>query len=123
MDAATATFALTVGAIGNAGARILSGWLSDRLGRLTTLRVMVLGCAVAMPALFVWRTESIPFYLLVGLVYACYGTLLSVFASTCADFYGTRYLGLNYGVLFTGLGVAGVAGPLIGARAFDAFGD
>jgi OFA family oxalate/formate antiporter-like MFS transporter len=123
LGAATATFALTVGAIGNAGGRIFSGWLSDKLGRLATLRVMVVGSALAMPALFAWRTEVVPFYLLVAAVYWCYGTLLSVFASTCADFYGTRYLGLNYGVLFTGLGTAGVVGPFIGARAFDAFGD
>src|SRR6185436_9029920 len=39
---AAATFAITVGAFGNAGGRILSGWLSDMMGRLTTLRVMVL---------------------------------------------------------------------------------
>ena len=37
MTAAAATFAITVGAAGNAGGRILSGWLSDTLGRLTTL--------------------------------------------------------------------------------------
>jgi OFA family oxalate/formate antiporter-like MFS transporter len=84
---------------------------------------MVVGSAIAMPALFAWRTELVPFYLLIAAVYWCYGTLLSVFASTTADFYGTRYLGLNYGVLFTGLGTAGVVGPLIGARTFDVFGD
>jgi MFS transporter, OFA family, oxalate/formate antiporter len=122
LDASAATLALTVGAIGNTGGRILSGWLSDTLGRVTTLKIMVVGSAVAMPALFTWRAETLAFYLLVAAVYWCYGTLLSVFASTCADFYGTRYLGLNYGVLFTGLGTAGVFGPLIGAWVFDAFG-
>src|SRR5437773_5327798 len=35
LTAAAATFAITVGAVGNAGGRILSGWLSDTLGRLT----------------------------------------------------------------------------------------
>jgi OFA family oxalate/formate antiporter-like MFS transporter len=122
-DGAAATFALTVGALGNASGRILAGWLSDKIGRLATLRMMVLGAAVAMPALFAWRTQLVPFYVLVAAVYWCYGTLLSVFASTSADFYGTRDLGLNYGILFTGLGTAGVLGPLIGARTFDAFGD
>ena len=123
LGAAAATFAITVGAIGNAGGRIVSGWLSDRLGRVTTLRVMVLLSAVAMPALFVWREQAALFYLLVALVYWCYGTQLSVFASTTADFYGTRHLGMNYGTLFTAWGVAGILGPMIGARVFDAFGD
>ena len=56
-------------------------------------------------------------------MYWCYGTQLSVFASTTADFYGTKNLGLNYGVLFTAWGAAGILGPMIGARVFDAFGD
>jgi len=30
---------------------------------------------------------------------------------------------MNYGVLFTAWGAAGVFGPMIGGRVFDAFGD
>ena len=119
---AAATFAITVGAFGNAGGRILSGWLSDMMGRLTTLRVMVLASAVAMPALFIWRQEALLFYILVAAVYWCYGTQLSVFASATADLYGTRNLGLNYGVLFTAWGAAGILGPMIAARVYDASG-
>ena len=54
--------------------------------------------------------------------YWCYGTQLSVFASTTADFYGTRYLGMNYGALFTAWGVAGIVGPFIAARGTQATG-
>jgi OFA family oxalate/formate antiporter-like MFS transporter len=120
---AAATFAITVGAFGNAGGRILSGWLSDMMGRLTTLRVMVLASAVAMPALFIWRQDVLLFYVLVAAVYWCYGTQLSVFASATADLYGTRNLGLNYGILFTAWGAAGILGPMIAARVYDASGD
>lgn len=123
LSAAAATFAITVGAVGNAGGRILSGWLSDTLGRLTTLRVMVLLSAVAMPTWFALREEVLGFYLLAVVVYWCYGTQLSVFASTTADFYGTRNLGVNYGLLFSAWGVAGLIGPMIGAQVFDRFGD
>src|SRR5438552_11829229 len=123
LTAAAATFAITVGAVGNAGGRILSGWLPDALGRLATLRVMVLGSAVAMPALCVWRQQALLLFVLVAVVYWCYGTQLSVFASTTADLYGTRNLGMNYGLLFTAWGTAGIIGPIIAARVFDAFGD
>jgi OFA family oxalate/formate antiporter-like MFS transporter len=123
MTATVATFAITVGAFGNAGGRILSGWMSDTLGRLTTLRTMILISAVAMPVLFFVRAQVVPFYLLVAAVYWCYGTQLSVFASTMADFYGTKNLGMNYGVLFTAWGAAGILGPAIAARVFDRFGD
>jgi MFS transporter, OFA family, oxalate/formate antiporter len=118
LSATQATLAITVGAFGNAGGRIVSGWLSDALGRLTTLKVMVLVSALAMPALFLLREQVAPFYVLMAIVYWCYGTQLSVFASTTADFYGTKNLGMNYGVLFTAWGAAGILGPAIAARAF-----
>src|SRR5438552_2254318 len=51
------------------------------------------------------------------------GTPLSVFASATAHLYGTRNLGLNYGVLSAAWGAAGVFGPMIGGRVFDTFGD
>lgn len=117
-----ASVALLVGACGNAGGRILSGWLSDSVGRLATLRLMVLASAIAMPMLFVFREELVLLYSLLAIVYWCYGTQLSVFASTTADMYGTKHLGLNYGALFTAWGAAGVLGPMIAGRVYDAFG-
>ena len=123
LSAAIATLAITVGAFGNAGGRILSGWMSDTIGRLTTLKTMVLISAIAMPALFLYRQQVLPFYVLVAVVYWCYGTQLSVFASTTADFFGTKNLGTNYGVLFTAWGAAGILGPAIAGRVFDRFGD
>src|SRR5205823_6276529 len=121
--AAAATFAITVGAFGNAGGRILSGWMSDSFGRIRTLQTMILLSALAMPVLFLVREQLLPFYALVAVVYWCYGTQLSLFASTTADFYGTRNLGMNYGVLFTAWGAAGILGPAIAGRVFDRFGD
>jgi MFS transporter, OFA family, oxalate/formate antiporter len=123
MSATVATFAITVGAFGNAGGRILSGWMSDSLGRVRTLQTMILISAVAMPVLFLARQQLLPFYALVAVVYWCYGTQLSVFASTTADVYGTKNLGTNYGVLFTAWGAAGILGPAIAGRVFDRFGD
>ena len=41
-------------------------------------------------------------YGLVFVVYYCYGTQLSVYASTTGDFFGTKNLGVNYGLVFTG---------------------
>jgi OFA family oxalate/formate antiporter-like MFS transporter len=123
LGAVAATFALPVSATANAGGRILSGWMSDTLGRLLTLKIMILMSAVAMPALFLLQQQAILFFLLVAVVYWCYGTQLSVFASTTADFYGTRNLGLNYGVLFTAWGAAGILGPAMAGSFYDRFGD
>ena len=46
-----------------------------------------------------------------------------MFAATSADFYGTKFLGMNYGLLFLAWGVSALIGPPIGARVYDAFGN
>ena len=117
-----AAFAITIAAFGNAGGRILSGALSDSLGRLATLKVMIVGSLVVMAALGMGVSQIVALYALVAAGYWCYGTQLSVFASTTADFYGTRNLGMNYGALFSAWGVAGIVGPFIAARVFQVTG-
>ena len=93
------------------------------IGRLSVLRIMVLVSAIAMPVLFLGREQGVLFYPLVFVVYWCFGTQLSVFATTAADFFGTKHMGLNYGLLFTAYGVAGLIGPYIAGRVFDSSGD
>ena len=122
LTAPEAAFAITIAAFGNAGGRILSGALSDSLGRVTTLKVMVVVSMLVMSALGMGVVQIVALYALVAAGYWCYGTQLSVFASTTADFYGTRYLGMNYGALFTAWGVAGIVGPYIAARVYQATG-
>ena len=116
-----ATMTLVVAAVGNAGGRILSGWLSDSLGRLNVLRLMIGISIVAMPLLYMAGANTALLYGMVFVVYWCYGTQLSVNASTTSDFWGTKNAGTNYGLLFTAWGVAGIIGPYIGGQLFDKF--
>jgi MFS family permease len=110
-----------VGASGNAAGRILSGWMSDALGRLNVLRLMIAISMIAMPILYHVGNNVTLLYITVFVVYWCYGTQLSVNASTTSDFWGTKNAGINYGLLFTAWGVAGIIGPRIGGRLFDKF--
>ena len=118
---AIATMGLVVGAIGNASGRILSGWMSDALGRLNVLRLMIGISIVAMPILYNVGGAVAPLYAAVFVVYWCYGTQLSVNAATTADFWGTKNAGINYGMLFTAWGVAGIIGPRIAGVLFDKY--
>jgi OFA family oxalate/formate antiporter-like MFS transporter len=120
-SAALAAIGLFVGAIGNASGRILSGWMSDALGRLNVLRLMIAISAVAMPVLYAVGANVTLLYVVVFVVYWCYGTQLSVNASTTSDFWGTKNAGINYGLLFTAWGVAGIIGPRIGGVLFDKY--
>jgi OFA family oxalate/formate antiporter-like MFS transporter len=119
-----AAMALFIGAVGNAAGRILSGWMSDTIGRLNVLRLMIAVSAVAMPLLnFAGGMPTFPlyFFVMVFILYWCYGTQLSVNASTTSDFWGTKNAGLNYGLLFTAWGVAGIIGPRVAGVLFDKY--
>jgi MFS transporter, OFA family, oxalate/formate antiporter len=119
--AALQTITLIIGATGNASGRILSGWMSDAMGRLNVLRLMIGISAVAMPLLYLTGSSVALLYVMVFIVYWCYGTQLSVNASTTSDFWGTKNAGINYGLLFTSWGVAGIIGPKIGGVLFDKY--
>jgi MFS transporter, OFA family, oxalate/formate antiporter len=120
LPATAATFALLIAAIGNATGRILSGAISDKIGRLQTLRLMIFISALSMP--IVANVKSLTLvYIMIIVVYYCFGTLLSVFPSTTADFFGTKNLGINYGWVFTAYAVAGIVGPMIGGYMFKTY--
>lgn len=119
--AALSTMTLVVGAVGNASGRILSGWMSDRLGRINVLRMMIGIGMLAMPALYAAGSNVALLYLAVFVVYWCYGTQLSVNGVAASDFWGTKNAGGNYGILFTAWGVAGIIGPRIGGVLYDRY--
>jgi OFA family oxalate/formate antiporter-like MFS transporter len=120
-SATLATLGLVVGACGNVSGRVLSGWLSDLLGRLNTLRAVLALSAAAMPALYWVGAHLAALYVLIFAVYFGYGAQASVVPATVADFWGTRHAGSNYGSIFTAWGFAGILGPTIGGVLFDRY--
>jgi OFA family oxalate/formate antiporter-like MFS transporter len=120
MSAALGGTAVTIAAIGNTAGRILSGWLSDSIGRIRTISIMVLLSAITLPLL--GRIDSLlMFWPVIFVIYYCYGTQLSLYATTTADFFGAKNVGANYGFVFLAFGVAGIVGPRLGGVLFDQF--
>ena len=92
------------------------------MGRLLTVRVVLVASFLAAPALYFFR-ESVPvFYVLLFIVYYAYGTQLSVYTALAGDFYGPKHSAANYGILLLAWGTAGIFGPLIGGQVFTATG-
>jgi MFS transporter, OFA family, oxalate/formate antiporter len=118
---ALSTMTLVVGACGNAMGRTFSGWMSDRLGRINVLRIMIALIALAMPALYHVGGNVFLLYPVVFVVYWCYGSQLSVNGAAASDFWGTKNAGINYGMLFTAFGVSGILGPRIGGVLYDRY--
>jgi MFS transporter, OFA family, oxalate/formate antiporter len=97
----------------NALGRIVIGFLSDKIGRKTSMIVVFLLQAANM-FLFSYY-QSIPL-LITGAAFAglAYGSLFSLMPSVTADFFGVKNLGVNYGLVFTGWGIAAIIGPILG---------
>jgi len=105
-------------AIFNAAGRIVAGILSDRIGRIRTIMLVFISQAVIM--FFFSKFSTVGTFVLGSAVVGfSYGACLSLFPSATADFWGTKNLGLNYGIMFTAWGVGGVFGPLMAGKIAD----
>jgi MFS family permease len=108
-------------AVFNALGRVIAGLASDLIGRVSAMIVVFVIQALAM--FFFHQLNSTAGFLFgAAVVGFSYGACLSLFPATAADYWGTRNLGLNYGILFTAWGVGGVLGPLLAGRIADATG-
>jgi OFA family oxalate/formate antiporter-like MFS transporter len=108
-------------AIFNSFGRVLSGIVSDRIGRTQTMMLAFILQACNMFAFSHYTSSAL---LVFGSAFTglCYGTIFTLMPAATADFYGVKNLGVNYGILFTGFGVAGVFGPLLGGKIRDVTG-
>lgn len=102
----------------NALGRVAGGFLSDKAGRTNALLIVFLIQAVNMFAFSFY--QSIP-ALIAGSAVAglAYGALFALFPAATADFFGIKNLGVNYGLVFSGWGVAGIIGPILGGVVAD----
>jgi MFS family permease len=108
-------------AIFNASGRIIAGVISDKIGRVVTLGIV---CIMQASAMFFFPSFNSIGGFIVGsaIVGFSYGSCLSIFPAATADNWGTKNMGANYGILFTGWGVGGVLGPLLAGKIADATG-
>lgn len=96
------------GGLVNAAGRIGTGIYSDRIGRARAYllnAIVATICVFATP--YVMKTQNVPLlFLVVGVAFWQYGGGLSLLPSLTADFFGSKNLGLNYGLVFLGWGFA-----------------
>jgi len=108
-------------AVFNAGGRVVAGLASDIIGRAGAMISVFLLQATIM-FFFDQFSTTAGFLFGAALVGFNYGSCLSLFPATAADNWGTKNLGLNYGILFTAWGVGGVFGPNLAGMIADASG-
>ncbi|MHA2242786.1 MAG: MFS transporter, partial [Candidatus Thorarchaeota archaeon] len=110
----------------NAAGRIVWGAVSDKLGRENTMILMFTVLAIGMFAFAVATitpgTTWLVIMAIASLIGFCFGGNFALFPSATADFWGSKNVGKNYGVVFTAYGIAGITGALVAGPIVDATG-
>jgi MFS transporter, OFA family, oxalate/formate antiporter len=106
------TFALAIDRILNGITRPFFGWVSDQIGRELTMLIAFGLEALGILALYKFGQDPVLFVILTGLVFFAWGEIYSLFPSTCADTFGSKFAAANAGLLYTAKGTASLLVPL-----------
>jgi len=106
--AANAWLLASFGGFVNAAGRVGTGMYSDKVGRHRAYffnGLAAVACLLLTPSIM--RSGSVPLlFLAVGVAYWQYGGGLSLMPAMTADFFGSNDLGVKYGLVFLGWGIA-----------------
>jgi OFA family oxalate/formate antiporter-like MFS transporter len=106
------SFALSIDRVLNGLTRPFFGWISDLIGRENTMFIAFSLECVGILMLMKFGQDPVLFVILTGLVFFAWGEIYSLFPSTCADTFGSKYATTNAGLLYTAKGTASLVVPL-----------
>jgi MFS transporter, OFA family, oxalate/formate antiporter len=101
---------LTLSRVTNGLTRPFFGWVSDRIGRESTMALAFSLEAIAIVVLFAFIDNPAMFVVLTGLVFFGWGEIFSLFPSTLTDTFGPKFAASNYGYLYIAQGVGSIFG-------------
>ena len=106
---------LTLSRVTNGLTRPFFGWVSDQIGRETTMALAFSLEAVAILILFMFIDRPALFVILTGLVFFGWGEIFSLFPSTLTDTFGPKFAATNYGFLYIAQGIGSIFGGPVAA--------
>ncbi|MFA5055145.1 MAG: OFA family MFS transporter [Dehalococcoidia bacterium] len=125
----TATVVQFILAPFNAGGRPLLGWVTDKLGpRVAAMITFVLILVAAIIMIMVRSGElvssahKIMYFVAFISFYLGLGGWLAIAPTATAQYFGTKFSGRNYGVMFLAYGVGGLVATFVAAYSKNIFG-
>jgi MFS transporter, OFA family, oxalate/formate antiporter len=112
---AQGAMAVIVVSVLNAAGRVVWGKVSDLIGRRRTLMGLFLYAGTIMLLLNYLRSYEAYLFGVASIGF-CFGGFLALYPAVTADFFGTRHVGANYGVMFSAFGAGGLLGPWLAPR-------
>ena len=116
-----AAFALSIFAFFNGFGRPLAGYLGDRFGVLTVLGVTYTIQTATFFLFPILATTQPVLYIASGLLGWGFAASMALFPNLTATTFGTKNLGVNYGIVYTAFGTGAVA-SIFGSWLFDTTG-
>ncbi len=106
------SFALVLDRVMNGITRPFLGWVSDHIGRETTMFIAFGLEGVGVLGLVYLGRDPLLFVLLSGTVFLGWGQIFGLFPAACTDIFGEKFAAANYGLLYTAKGAASLMVPL-----------
>ncbi len=106
-----ATIGVLMISIFNAIGRLFWGSVSDKLGRVPTLVILMVGSGIM--SLLVGVVSGNWVFVLIGCIGFFYGGLLSNYPTLTAEVFGPKYVATNYGMVLVGFGLAAIVSSYI----------
>ena len=116
---ATAAWLVSIISVGNTAGRFLWAWLSDAIGRRWVFLTMFLLQAVLFFLLPVVGASFVMLAILSFIIVSCYGGGSGTMPAFNADYFGSKNVGMIYGLMITAWGFGGVLGPLLISIIYD----
>jgi OFA family oxalate/formate antiporter-like MFS transporter len=105
-------FTLSMSRVLNGVSRPFFGWVSDHIGRETTMFVAFVAHAVTFVLLGWLGAGPVAFVVVTCLLYFTYGEIFSLFPAACGDSFGKKFAAANAGLLYTAKGTASLGVPV-----------
>lgn len=109
---------IAVSSIFNGVGRFTWATLSDKIGRITTFKILLLTQTLVFIALL-FVQNPIVFSILVCIILLCYGGGFGLMPSLIKDIYGAKLMAAMYGSILTAWSIGGVLGPQLVAYMKD----
>lgn len=119
LSAGAAAFMVGIMGVFNGAGRLVWASISDYIGR-TNLYTLFFVLQIGIFAILPFTTNEWVFQILLFIMISCYGGGFSAIPAYIGDIFGTKQLGAIHGYILTAWAAAGLAGPFIVARIYEA---
>ena len=109
-----ALIAVSLTGISSASGRLIVSWISDKIGRKSAMVAIAL--IILFASLVMIIGEGVLFLICIMLISFGFGGAASVYAAMTAESFGTKYGGMNFGLVMIGFGVSALAFPIISGK-------